>query len=118
MFEGKSLNIFGIFPVFLTPSHRCLSNPPGRDELLAWFESNLPAVIIEPLAPSERSDFLCGGVDGRIRIDFDAESLAVFAHQWEDKNGKSVDTRWQRYCWTYESWLETDGSDHPPDIDL
>lgn len=93
-----------------------LPNPPGRKELVAWLKSNLPSVRIEPLAPSEKSGIL-SGYDGRIRVDFDQDSLAVFSAHWEDAEGASIDSRWQCYLWPYELWLKEDGSDQPPGID-
>ena len=81
------------------------SNPPGRQELLDWLAATLPEVKVEPLGPMEGSGFIEGGIDGRLRIDFDPESLAVFCDRWEEEDGTSLDCRWQCYCMSYDSWL-------------
>lgn len=68
-------------------------NPPGRAELLAWFAEYLPDVTIEALAPPANSGFVCGGVNGRLRVDFDEASLQVWCEHWEDENGDGIDPR-------------------------
>lgn len=81
-------------------------NPPGRQELLDWLSATLPFVKVEPLAPREGSGFLAGGIEGRLRIDFDPDSLAIFCARWENEEGSSLDSRWQCYHFPYETWLE------------
>ena len=56
---------------------------PGRDEILAWLKENTPGAHVEPLAPSEKSGYLCGYF-GDLRIDFSESELATFCARWED----------------------------------
>ena len=78
---------------------------PGHMELLAWFNTTLPHVKIELLGPSEKSGILCGVLEQQIRVDFDAESVAIFSARWENEQGASIDARWQCYGVLYEPWL-------------
>ncbi len=79
---------------------------PGHKELLAWFNTALPHTKIELLGPSEKSGIIMGGPrKQQIRVDFDAESIAIFTARWEDEHGKSIDARWQCYLMPYEPWL-------------
>lgn len=81
------------------------AHPPGQAELLDWFATHWPAVHIELLAPREGSGFVCGGIDGRLRVDFDEAALAGFVERWETADGASVDPRWQCFAFPYERWL-------------
>jgi len=81
-------------------------NPPGRQELMDWLAQTLPHVKVESLAPPEASGFIAGGVNGRIRIDFDTHTLKSFCDHWEDSSGKSKDPRWQCMQMSYHSWLD------------
>lgn len=70
----------------------------AKQELLSWFEQYLPEVEIKPIFPfTVESGILSGRYDGSISIDFDDESLSVFCEKWEDKSGKSLDSRFQCY---------------------
>lgn len=78
-------------------------NPPGREELLAWLAENLPQLKIESLAPSERSGILCGGINGRLRLDFDEHSLPVYTQRWEDGDDNPLDPRFACFVLRYET---------------
>ena len=43
------------------------NDPPGRIELIEWFSTYLPNIKIEFLAPSEKSGYIIGGINGRTR---------------------------------------------------
>ena len=72
------------------------SDPPGREEIIAWLAEHLPNTEVAPLFPiSWDSGIICLPYDGTISVDFDDESLAIFIERWEDNSGKSLDPRMQ-----------------------
>lgn len=89
-------------------------NPPGRQEIIEWIESELPGTRWEPLAPSERSGIICGGIEGRICVHFDDAGLAKFCARWEH-NDFSIDPRFQCVGLLYASCMKDDMG--PPNYD-
>ncbi len=82
---------------------------PGRKELLAWFERELPHVELEDLGPLEEGEciFLEGAPLGVfVRVAFDEASLAKYVETWENEDGSSKDPRWQCFIYTYQYYLE------------
>lgn len=77
-----------------------------RKMLIRWLRKHLPHCRIEPLAPSENSGWIQGGIFGRIRIAFDDEGLQQFCKRWENADGSSIDTRFMLYLFRYEDWLK------------
>jgi len=89
-------------------------NPPGREELLAWFAEHLPACKIEPIYPfTYRSGILCAPYPGSFTVDFDEESLQTFCARWENAEGKSLDSRFQCYWNPLSHYLEQNGGQYP-----
>lgn len=81
---------------------------PGREEIQAWLKENTPGARIEPLAPSEKSGFICGYF-GDLRVDFSESDLAAFCARWEDGEGGSLDPRFQCFLWPYKFWFDKAG---------
>lgn len=108
-FASVSGEIFPLNPLGHIESgrHPNPNDPPGRAELLAWLEENLPNMKIEPLAPYEDSHVISGGVLGRLRLDFDEESLKVYVQRWEDEKGKPLDPRFACYILSYEQMKDS-----------
>lgn len=109
-FQGKRASIHGAkrllgcdpVPVGIAPD-----DPPGRADLLAWLAEHCPACDWEPLAPLETSGLIEGGIEGRIRVNFDAAALARYAQRWETDAGQPRDPRWTCYEFPYDHWLST-----------
>lgn len=78
-----------------------------RKMLIRWLRKHLPHCRIEPLAPSENSGWIQGGIFGRIRIAFDEEGLQQFCKRWENADGSSVDPRFRLYLFRYEDWKKS-----------
>ena len=89
-------------------------NPPGRQEIIEWLAANLPNTKWELLAPPERSGILAGGLEGRICIHFNDESLKKFCDHWE-KDNISIDPRFQAGYLIYDSYMKDYPG--PPDYD-
>ena len=86
------------------------ANPPGREELLAWFAEHLPNVEINPIFTFRRD----GGIlscpyDGSISIDFDDASLAVYCSRWETPDGKPIDPNISCYMMLYDDYIKNRG---------
>lgn len=54
-----------------------------------------------PRAPSEPSGSIVGGVNGRLRVDFDDNSLSVFTARWETPEGP-LDPRFACFILPYK----------------
>lgn len=108
-FASASGEIFPLDPLRHIESgrHPRPDDPPGRAELLAWLAEHLPNMRIEPLAPYEDSCVISGGVLGRLRLDFDEESLQVYVKRWEDTDGKPIDPRFACYAINYSQLKDT-----------
>ncbi len=105
--EGKDIYLIR----FTTPGDEAdtfgsaSEDSPGREEILAWLKENTPGAHVEPLAPSEKSGFICGYF-GDLRVEFSESDLAVFCARWEDAEGGSLDPRFQCFLWPYSYWFE------------
>jgi hypothetical protein len=75
------------------------------NELLAWFKSHLPHRKLQQVAPSEHSRWLAGG-PVNWAMELNADDLDAFMSDWEDSNGKSIDSRFQCFVCPYSRWLE------------
>lgn len=80
----------------------------GMVLIAKWLKENLPQTKTELLAPSENSGFICGGINGTLRVDFTPEGLQMFCDRWE-QNDASVDPRFQCYIHPYQEWFEEHG---------
>lgn len=80
---------------------------PGRADLLAWFQRELPHVQLEDLGPLQDGEWitLSGGVGVIVRVVFDEDSLAKYVATWEHEDGSSKDPRWICYIYPYEDYL-------------
>lgn len=87
---------------------------PGKDELLAWFQRELPDVAWEDLGPFEELGYLSGGCGVLVRVGLDEATAKHFAAAWENEDGSSKDPRWVCYLYTYQQFLES-GREQAPD---
>ena len=87
------------------------SDPPGREEMLAWLAEHLPQVKVAPLfTHTWDSGIISVPYDGTISVDFDDASLATFSARWEDGDGNSIDTRMQCYFMPLAGYLRRHGA--------
>ena len=94
--------------------HNVSDNPPGREELLAWFEHNLPQTEINPIFTfGWNSGFISARYDGAISVDFDEESLAVYCARWETPSGEPLDSRFACYWLPLSDYLKNHGGKLP-----
>ncbi|WP_148049903.1 MULTISPECIES: hypothetical protein [unclassified Enterobacter] len=101
------------FPIEPDGDFKVSDAPAGRQELLHWFKSNFPHIVIEPVWPHSSQSFylvLEREYDGSVTIEFDDESLKAFCDVWEDddKNGCSRDGNFTCYHIPYDSYLENE----------
>lgn len=86
----------------------------AREMLLNWFEENLPEVEIQPIYLFlSDSGIISAPYAGSISVEFDEQSLAKFMARWEDENGKSVDSRFQCYCYPLEGYIQHNNGEIP-----
>lgn len=100
--------------------HNVSKNPPGREELLAWFAENLPHTEIKPLFTfGWDSGFISARYDGTVSVDFNEESLATYCARWETVSGEPVDPRFKCYWIRLSDYLKKHGGKLPdkPDYD-
>ena len=87
------------------------SDPPGREEIIAWLAEHLPNTEVAPLFPiSWDSGIICLPYDGTISVEFDDASLAIFSARWEDGDGNSIDARMQCYFMPLAGYLRRHGA--------
>ena len=100
--------VFGQRHAWQEPGVEVPDNPDGRDELMAWFATQMPAIEVAPLFDfTNSSGYLSAPYDGTLSVDFTPEELALFCQQWETETGKSTDPRFQCWCYPYQQFLET-----------
>jgi len=81
-------------------------HPPGHAEILAWFAEHLPDTCLEPLGQPESSGIMSGGINGRLRVDFNEVSLQTWTARWETEDHGAIDPRFACFQMTYEGWKE------------